>query len=195
MVIIVERNNHYLVCSIICHGECEVVFISFLRTLTHLSIDILARNKGKSSIQITSLRNFLSANCYSSPRRYQNVCNRGIINFKKNEMLNFKAFSIMDLDEKELNNNDLIESYKSKELIKGLYFYNYFIPLFNDKNFDEVLKKRKISFIGYKRKVEVYERLFTQENFKNLDELIRFFKLYNDNNICVLLEYLKEYMK
>lgn len=80
-------------------------------------------------------------------------------------------------------------------MIKGLYFYNYFIPLFNDKNFDEVLKKRKISFIGYKRKVEVYERLFTQENFKNLDELIRFFKLYNDNNICVLLEYLKEYMK
>lgn len=194
MMAIVQKNNHYLVCSIICHGECEVVFASFLRALTHLSIDILARDKGKSSIQITSLRKFLSANCYSSPRRYQNVCNRGIINFKKNEIFNFKAFSIMDLDEKELNNNDLIKSYKSKVLIKGLYFYNYFAPLFNNKNFDEVLKKRGVSFKGYDRKVEVYERLFTQEKFKNIDDLINFFKLYDDNNIYILLEYLKEYI-
>lgn len=96
----------------------------------------------------------------------------------------------MDIDEKELTEK-MIEDYKSKEMFKNYDYYDYIVPIYNDKNLDDVLMKLGYK-IDLKHKTSSYTKIFPGKNgdyesFKQLKENI---KKSKNSNLIDLLEYL-----
>lgn len=98
----------------------------------------------------------------------------------------------MDIDELELTPK-MIEEYKNKTMFKRFDYYDYIVPIYNDKNLDEVLTK-----LGYeidsKNKASSYRKIFPgktgdYESFKKLKEQFRNCK---KSNLIELLDYLDE---
>ena len=46
----------------------------------------------------------------------------------------------MDVDEPELT-KEIIDNYKNKTMFKEFDYYDYIVPIYNDKNLDDVLIK------------------------------------------------------
>lgn len=96
----------------------------------------------------------------------------------------------MDIDEKELTEK-MIEDYKNKNMFKDFDYYDYIVPIFNDKNLDDVLIKLGYA-IDTKQKAASYRKIFPGKNgdyesFKQLKETI---KKSKNSNLIELLEYL-----
>lgn len=98
----------------------------------------------------------------------------------------------MDIDELELTPK-MIKEYKNKIMFKKFDYYDYIVPIYNDKNLDDVLSK-----LGYKidpkDKTASYKKIFpgktgNYESFINLKEQFRCCK---NSNLIELLDYLDE---
>lgn len=153
-----------------------------------LKIEIDSKNNGDNSIQITSLNHFLDTKGYKGIKSI--LKKFPYIEHNKKELLNFKLFTIMDIDEQELTDK-MIEDYKNKEMFKNYDYYDHIVPIYNDKNLDDVLMK-----LGYKidpkHKTSSYTKIFPGKNgdyesFKQLKENI---KKSKNSNLIELLEYL-----
>lgn len=131
-------NPKYTRAVIICHGKSEVIFTKNIRSNLRLKIEIDSKNNGEGSIQITSLIKFLRTKGYSG---IKSILRKFIdIEHEKNKLLNFKLFIIMDVDEPELT-KEIIDNYKNKTMFKEFDYYDYIVPIYNDKNLDDVLIK------------------------------------------------------
>lgn len=114
------------------------------------------------------------------------------IEHNKRKLLNFKIFIIMDIDEKELT-DDFINKYKNKEMFKSYDYYEYIVPIYNDKNLDEVLIK-----LGYKvdtnNKTSSYRKIFPGNNgdYNSFIQLKNKIKKSKNSNLIELLDYLND---
>lgn len=112
------------------------------------------------------------------------------IEHNQKELLNFKIFIIVNIDGIELT-KEIINNYKNKEMFKELDYYDYIVPIYNDKNLDDVLNK-----LGYKvdqkYKVESYRKIFPGENgnYESFNQLKETIKTSQNSNLIELLEYL-----
>lgn len=173
---------------IICHGKSEVIFTKNIRSNLRLKIEIDSKNNGEGSIQITSLIKFPRTKGYSG---IKSILRKFInIEHKKNKLLNFKLFIIMDVDEPELT-KEIIDNYKNKTMFKEFDYYDYIVPIYNDKNLDDVLIKLDYA-VDIKCKVASYQKIFSGKNgdyesFKQLKEKI---KTSKNSNLIELFDYL-----
>lgn len=98
----------------------------------------------------------------------------------------------MDIDEKELT-DDFINKYKNKEMFKSYDYYEYIVPIYNDKNLDEVLIK-----LGYKvdtnNKASSYRKIFPGNNgdYNSFIQLKNKIKKSKNSNLIELLDYLND---
>lgn len=53
------RELKYCKCGVICHGQSELQIASYIKSNLHLKLEIFSKDKGTSSIQITSVLAFL----------------------------------------------------------------------------------------------------------------------------------------
>ena len=54
------KNNKLQSCIVICHGKSEYEIIKYIKNAYRIPVKIVAENKGKNSIQITSIMQFLN---------------------------------------------------------------------------------------------------------------------------------------
>lgn len=153
-------------------------------------MEIDSKNNGDSSIQITSLIHFLNTKGYKC---INSILNKyPYIEHNKKRLINFKLFIIMDVDEKELTSK-MIDNYKSKEMFKDYDYYDYIVPIYNDKNLDDVLIE-----LGYaidpRQKSSSYRKIFPGKNgdYKSFKEFIEKIEKSKNSNLIELLEYLDE---
>lgn len=185
---IIKPSIKYTRAVIICHGKSELILVQNIKSNLRLKIEIDSKNNGDSSIQITSLLHFLKTKGYKGINTI--LKKFPYIEHNKDKLLNFKLFIIMDIDEKELTEK-MIDNYKNKEMFKSYDYYDYIVPIYNDKNLDDVLIKLGYA-IDVKHKVTSYTKIFPGKNgdyesFKQLKERI---KKSKNSNLIVLLEYL-----
>ena len=186
----IKQPLKFIRAVIICHGKSEVIFAQNLRSNLRLKIEIDSKNNGESSIQIKSLLNFLTKKGY---KNIKSILKKfPYIKHKKQELFDFKIFIIMDTDEPELTFED-IEKYKNKTMFKNFDYYNYIVPIYNDKNLDDVLIRLGYK-IDIKRKSISYAKIFPGNNgdyeaFKQLKEKI---KTSKNSNLIELLMYLEK---
>lgn len=149
---------NYTRCVVIVHGKSELMLVKYIYTNLHLPVKIISKDKGRGSIQINDLIDFLKMKPF---RSLQAFSDEYLVEYdKKNkQLLNLKIFIIMDTyDCDEL----LKKQYVSGELFQGHLLKDYIIPIYNENNLEDVMLKSKIMFerIDSSEKGKYYSKIF-----------------------------------
>jgi hypothetical protein len=155
---VTKNSLSYTRCAVIVHGKSEYILVRYIYTNLHLPVKVIAKDKGKSSIQINGLKKMLIKKPFKSLKEMANEY--GIEYDKKSKLLkNFKLFIIMDTDDCD---NDTKSKYISGELFKGHLLEDYIVPIYNDSNLEDVMLKAGIMVKRIKdaQKGTYYSRVF-----------------------------------
>lgn len=197
-----SSNVNYTKGVVICHGKSEVCLAKYIRTNLHLPIEIFAKNNGKNSIQITSLKTVLTTPPFNSLSNMLNQYDIECVGKGKSRVLqNFKLFIIMDTDDctEEQRN-----SYISKALFKEHWLYDYIVPIYNTSNLEEVMIRSGIMPKKIKTgdKGEYYERIFPINNKPLSNDTLLEVNTFNDRvkqttntNLTVFVDYCLSLLK
>lgn len=135
----------------IVHGKSEYVICCSIKSNLKIKHEIYAEKKGANSIQINGLMRILNnevfKNYKSFIRAYPDIDN------KKGELLGFKLFIIMDLDD---CSKEMQEKFKSKEMFRNHWLFDYIVPIYNDPNLEKTMNDAGIPIT----KKENYIRVF-----------------------------------
>ncbi|WP_026836118.1 hypothetical protein [Eubacterium xylanophilum] len=149
---------NYTRCAVIVHGKSEYSLVRYIYTNLHLPVKVIAKDKGKSSIQINGLKNMLSKKPFKSLKE---MANEYVIEYdkKSKSLKNFKLFIIMDTDDCD---DDTKRKYISGELFKGHPLEDYIVPIYNNSNLEDVMLKAGIMVkrIEDSQKGTYYSRIF-----------------------------------
>ena len=181
-----NKTIHYLPCSVVCHGECELVLVRSIQNKKRRFLNPLSERNGKSSIEINTLNKFLN-------RRYPTKAdyikeNKSVLCLKnKKEIINHKIFSLMDKD----NTDDyLFNAYKNKTLFSGFWWGEdeLIFPLYFYPDMDTVFSNHGYPINVNKHKPTQYFRYLTTD----YDGVIRMLSSLDpkESNIRELLDYL-----
>ena len=88
----------YTKCAVIVHGKSEFQLIRFIYTNLHLPVKIISKDKGKGSIQINGLKDFLNKKQFRTLSGFANEYSVEYVK-KDKKLKNFKLFIIMDTDD------------------------------------------------------------------------------------------------
>ena len=135
----------------IVHGQSEYKICTHIKSNLRIKHEIISRDKGKSSIQISGLKDFLASFSFlKSPMR---LAKEYGLEISKNKLVNLKIFIIMDVD-------DCTESekkeFQDKTMFKGLWLYDYIIPIFNDPNLEKTMSKCGITVKNKKDYITIF---------------------------------------
>lgn len=192
------NNKNYTKALIIVHGKSEKQICDYIIQNLRLKIEIKSDKKGEKSIQINSIMNILNStehknlNAFYKTYSDLNIVGKG----RKREIVDFKIFIIMDLD-------DCIEENKrrflDKSMFKDHWAYKYIVPIYNDKNLEEALiecgvKYKKVHPEDMKKK---YIKIFPTSNrdIQNtadrieVNDFVDMIKSSKKTNLSELIEY------
>lgn len=130
----------YTKCAVIVHGKSEMHLVQFIYTNLHLPVKIISKNKGRESIQINGLRDFLNKRYF---RTLSTFANEYSVEYDKKtkKLKNFKLFIIMDTDD---CSERVKAEYISGEMFRGHPLQEYIVPIYNIKNLEDVMIKADI---------------------------------------------------
>lgn len=148
----------YTRCVVIVHGKSELCLVRYIYTNLHLPVKIISKEKGKKSIQINGLLDFMQKGAFKSLKAFSEEY--AIEYDKKNKSLkNFKLFIIMDTDDCDENTKD---KYISGKLFQGHLLENYIVPIYNITDLEDVMIKAQIMVhrIPDSKKGTYYSKIF-----------------------------------
>lgn len=130
----------YTRCAVIVHGKSELHLVKFVYTNLHLPVKIISENKGRGSIQINGLKDYLSKRAFVNLSVF---AKEYLIEYDKKarKLKNFKLFIIMDTDD---CSEEIKKEYISGELFKGHPLQEYIVPVYNLDNLEDVMIKAGI---------------------------------------------------
>lgn len=153
-----SNSLNYTKAAVIVHGKSEFHIVRYIYTNLHLSVKIIAENKGKSSIQINGLKDYLNKKPFRSlsafAEEYSVEYDR-----KRKKLNNFKLFIIMDTDD---CSDKMKEEYITKSLFKNHPLEEYIVPIYNISNLEDVMIKAGIMVerISNSEKGNYYSKVF-----------------------------------
>ncbi|MDA0067171.1 hypothetical protein OFS07_12975 [Brachyspira hyodysenteriae] len=114
--------GNYLKAIVIVHGQSELQMCNFIKNKLRLKIDIISKDKGGHSIQISSIMKRLKGKDINSSDNFKNTYNDEL-KIEDNEIIidkDFKIFIIMDTDDCRNEKKKIILSIKICLRIIGL---------------------------------------------------------------------------
>lgn len=183
-----NRVVHYLPCSIVCHGECELILVKQIQNKKRRFLNPLAEDNGRQSILVNTLNfylNKLSPTKKTYIKKYKDL----LAVDKEANLVNHKIFTIMDKDD---TSEEMMKKYINKSLFKDYWWGQediiepiYFIP-----DMDTVLSKHGIIINKNKSKpTQYFEYLTTQ--YERIIDILRSLDS-NESNIKILFDYLEK---
>lgn len=148
----------YTKCAVIVHGKSEFQLIRFIYTNLHLPVKIISKDKGKGSIQINGLKDFLNKKQFRTLSGFANEYSVEYVK-KDKKLKNFKLFIIMDTDDcSERSKNE----YVSGEMFREHPLQEYIVPIYNITNLEDVMIKAGIMIkrIPDSEKGAYYSKIF-----------------------------------
>ena len=132
-----NHKERYTNGIVICHGKSEWHMSRYISTNLHLRIKTVAKDKGKYSIQITSLANVLNSKPFNKQSLFVSEYAVEETGTGKNKKLaDFKLFIIMDTDDCTPQQK---KDYLSKKMFEGHWLYEYIVPIANSPCLEDVL--------------------------------------------------------
>lgn len=125
------------------HGRSEYHICKSIQSLLKIKQEIIARDKGKSSIQNNGIMDILMKDSrfmsfHSFIRSFPDIeHNKGIL-------LDFNLFIIMDVDDCTA---EMKKRFLNKELFKKHWLYDYINPIYNDPNLEKTMAQAGTQFI------------------------------------------------
>ena len=187
-------NYNYTKSLVVVHGKSEYDLVRYIYTNLHLNIKIIAKDKGRESIQINGLKTLFAKGSFLSLSKFSKEY--GIEYDKKNKVLkDFKLFVIMDTDE---CSQETKNKYISGELFEFSVLKYYIIPIYNIENLEDVMIKAGIMTkrIPISQKGSFYSKVFpVNTEPKSLDTINQVTGFYNkiknlkETNLKVFVEY------
>ncbi len=191
-------KGNYLKAIVIVHGKSELQMCDFIKRKLKLKIDIVSKNKGGNSIQISSIMKILKGKDIDTLDNFKNTY-KDDLEIKDNEIIidkDFKIFIIMDTD--DCKNNEEKNNFINKNMFKNYWGYKYILPIYNITNLEDVLIKAKIidkNTIKNKKDKKNYIKIFPitkqdiESDVKQIEEFYQ--KLLKVKNISNMHEFIK----
>ena len=153
-----QNTLNYTRCAVIVHGKSEFVLVKYIYTNLHLPVKIISKDKGRGSIQINGIMDFLNKKQFKSLKEFANEYSIEY-NKKTKQLVNFKLFILMDTDD---CNEITKERYISGQLFEGHPLKDYIVPVYNISNLEDVMLKAGIMVkrIEDSQKGEYYSKIF-----------------------------------
>lgn len=131
----------YTRCVVIVHGKSELHLTKFIYTNLHLPVKIISEHKGRGSIQINGLKDYLSKKTFENLSVF---AKEYMIEYDKKtrKLKNFKLFIIMDTDD---CSEEIKKEYVSGEMFRGHPLQEYIVPIYNIANLEDVMIKAGIT--------------------------------------------------
>ena len=133
--------ENYLKAIVIVHGKSELQMCDFIKKNLRLKIDIISKDKGGHSIQISSIMKRLRGKDINSLNNLKNRY-KDELKIEDNEIIDFKIFIIMDTD--DCKNDEEKNNFINKNMFKNYWAYDYIVPIYNITNLEDVLIKAEI---------------------------------------------------
>lgn len=135
----------------IVHGQSEYRICRSIKSNLRIKQEIIARDKGKISIQITSIMSILNDRRFRSFRDFT----REFVDVqkRKGKLLNFSLFIIMDVDD---CSHEQKQNFISKGMFKDHWLYDYIVPVYNDPNLEATMKAVDIKIESKKDYIIVF---------------------------------------
>lgn len=138
-----KRPLHYSKALVICHGKTEYIITRYIISNLHISAEIHAKDKGKSSLQITRLNKELQSSVFADIDSFSAYFGAEVLGKGKSKHLSddFKVFIIMDTDD---CTDSQKQDFVSKKMFSGHWLHKYIEPIYSTPKIDEVLYKAKV---------------------------------------------------
>lgn len=174
---------------VIVHGKSELAIAQFIKSNLRLPIEIIARNKGRTSIQIGSLLDILTDFRFKNIRQFKSHFSN--VKIEKKKLLNCKIFIIMDLDDAS---PEAQKAYKDKSMFNKLWLKEYIVPIYNNACLEDVLKDMKFPYATNKSQKGTYVSVFptansTEADKTQIEDFHEACKKCRKTNMELLLEY------
>ena len=182
------KKLNYCKGIVIAHGKSELLLAEHIKSNLHLPIEIYAESNGKTSIQIDSLLKVLGNNFLKNEKVFDK---KYLVEKKNGILINFSLMPIMDLDD---TSEDRIQKYMSGDMFKNHWLSPYIVPIWNDKNLDEVLLDLKLieKLPNNKEKGKVYRNLFPinkgETDIEQVKKLMIMFEISKKTNMQVVVK-------
>lgn len=182
------RGIAHMRVMVIVHGKSELHMCESIGSNLRITQKVVSEKKGKSSIQITGLRNYLNKYPFVSSRDFQKAYDN--INFKSGKPHEFRLFTIMDVDD---CSGQQRSEYIDKTMFKDHWLYHHIVPIYNDPNLEKTMLD--CCNIEVKKKGD-YAKIFPTNHgdldFKMAQDLLRDLKDCPCTNLDLYLEYCLE---
>ena len=182
------RKPNYCKGIVIAHGKSELLLAGHIKSNLHLPMEIYAESNGKTSIQINSLMTVLGNNIFKNKKLFSK---KYVVEEENGILKNFSLIPIMDLDD---TSEDRKQQYISKEMFKNHWLSPYIIPVWNNRNLDEVLLDLKLidKKPNNKEKGKIYRELFPtnkgETDKQQVENLMIMFEKSNKTNMEIFIK-------
>ena len=189
-----QNMLNYTKCAVIVHGKSEFSLVKYIYTNLHLPVKIIAKDKGRGSIQINGLLDYLSKKQFRTLKQF---ADEYTVEYDKNtrSLKNFKLFIIMDTDDCD---EDTKSKYISGALFEGHPLCEYIVPIYNDSNLEDIMLKAKIMVkrIPDAKKSSYYTKIFpintgalSVDTINQVRTFAKKIKDIQETNMQVFIEY------
>ena len=176
---------NYCKAIVIVHGKSELMLAEYIKSNLRLNIEIVSRDRGKSSIQVNGLMKFIDSD--SRFRSIKAIEKNFFPKVKNGKLENCYIIPIMDLDD---CSEAEAQRYKSGEMFSSSYLKDYIIPIWNFPNFDVVMRKAGMieELPDNRDKVKTYTKVFPKShsnktNEQDIQEFSNIMKKANNTNL------------
>lgn len=123
----------------IVHGKSEFLICNSIKSNLRIKHEIIARDKGKTSIQINGVMDILQDKRFRSFTDFKR--NFPDFEYEKKEIKNFALFIIMDLDD---CTEEMQAKYLSREIFAKHWLHKYIVPIYNKPNLERTMEEAGI---------------------------------------------------
>lgn len=185
-------NNGFKKALVIVHGKSEYSIVRHIRSKLRIPIDIYQKNGGERSIEISSIMDILNGENFKTRKNFLKEYGQ-IQTDEKNNLLNFKVFIIVDVDNTPQQN---VANYCNKAMFKKHWLYDYIVPILNNKDLEEALNSIGYTAAKNSKDKRNYSKVFpVQRGEQDLDTIIALkdaFEKTKKSNLDVFLRYCLE---
>lgn len=135
-----QNTLNFTKCAVIVHGKSEFALVKYIYTNLHLPVKIIAKDKGRGSIQINGLLDYLNKKQF---RTLKGFADEYSVEYDKKtkSLINFKLFIIMDTDDCD---DGIKTKFVSGDMFEGHPLKEYIVPIYNISNLEDVMIKARI---------------------------------------------------
>ncbi len=191
------KKLNYLKAVVVVHGKSELQICQYIKQKLRLKIEIESDKHGEKAIQITSIKHILNNKKFKTKSAFLKYFEFIELENDKTIKNNFKIFFIMDTDD---CTEEQKEKFKTKEMFKDHWAYEYIMPIYNSPQLETVLEKAHVPFkkMGVKRKKEYIKLFPTDQKYNKTDvmqieELLKNLKQIKETNLDEFLKFCLEY--